>query len=63
MMTTDTQAAQARGTTDLDRIANGYLDALVELSPIAATYLGIPGRDEDLDDFSPAGHDAQSGDP
>ena len=55
-MTTDPHAPLARPTTDVDHIANGYLDALVELSPIVATYLGVAGRDEDLDDFSPAGH-------
>jgi uncharacterized protein (DUF885 family) len=60
-VTIDADAHAARATTDVDRIANGYLDELVELSPITATYLGIPGRDEDLDDFSPAGHAAQSG--
>jgi uncharacterized protein (DUF885 family) len=49
-----------RPSTDVDRIANDYLDALVELSPITATELGVAGRDEDLDDFSPAGHSAQS---
>jgi uncharacterized protein (DUF885 family) len=59
-VTTDTQERKQRPTTDVDRIANGYLDALVELSPILATVLGIPGQDEDLDDFSPAGHAAQS---
>jgi uncharacterized protein (DUF885 family) len=56
----DHHGSQARPTTDVDRIANGYLDGLVALSPIAATYLGIPGHDEDLDDFSPAGYAAQS---
>ena len=30
------------------------------LSPITATYLGITGHDEALDDFSPAGHAQQS---
>jgi uncharacterized protein (DUF885 family) len=59
-VTTDASARPARATTDVDRIANDYLDALVELSPITATYLGIAGHDEDLDDFSPAGHAAQS---
>ena len=54
-MTTDARGPQARPTTDIDRIANDYLDGLVELSPITATYLGIAGHDEDLDDFSPAG--------
>jgi len=59
-VTTDAHARQARPTTDVDRIASGYLDALVELSPITSTYLGIAGHDEGLDDFSPAGHAAQS---
>ena len=54
-MTTDA-APGARPTTDVDRIANDYLDALVELSPITATAMGIAGHDEDLDDFSPAGN-------
>ncbi|MEO8518726.1 MAG: DUF885 domain-containing protein [Dermatophilaceae bacterium] len=59
-MTTDTHAPKARSTTEIDRIANGYLDGLVELSPIAATVFGITGHDEDLDDFSPAGLTAGS---
>jgi len=59
-VTTDAHAQQARPTTDVDRIANGYLDALVQLSPITATYLGFAGHDEDLDDFSPSGYAAQS---
>jgi uncharacterized protein (DUF885 family) len=59
-VTTDAYAPDARPTTDVDRIAEAYLDAFVELSPITATYLGITGHDEDLDDFSPAGHDARS---
>ena len=49
-----------RPRTDVDRIADAFLDATVELSPTAATYMGIPGHDEDLDDFSPAGHAAHS---
>jgi uncharacterized protein (DUF885 family) len=49
-----------RPTSDIDRIADAFLDATVELSPTAATYMGIPGHDEDLDDFSPAGHAAHS---
>jgi len=59
-VTTDAHARQARPTTDVDRIANEYLDALVELSPITATYLGIAGHDEDLDNFSPSALTAQS---
>jgi uncharacterized protein (DUF885 family) len=59
-VTTEAHARQARPTTDVDQIANDYLDALVGLSPITATYLGMAGRDEDLDDFSPSGLAAQS---
>jgi len=51
-------APPARPQTDVDRIADDFLDASVALSPITATYLGIAGHDEDLDDFSPAGHAA-----
>jgi uncharacterized protein (DUF885 family) len=57
---TDAHALQARPPTDVDRIANGYLDAVVELSPITATYMGIAGHEQDLDDFSPSGHAALS---
>ncbi|HEU5144905.1 MAG TPA: DUF885 domain-containing protein [Dermatophilaceae bacterium] len=49
-----------RPATDVDRIAEAYFAASVELSPISATYLGVPGREEDLDDFSPAGLAAHS---
>ena len=59
-VTTDAHAQQARPITDVDRIADDYLDAFVELSPITATYMGIKGHDQDLGDFSPAGYAAQS---
>ncbi|HEY7720015.1 MAG TPA: DUF885 domain-containing protein [Pedococcus sp.] len=58
-MTTDA-AQNARPATEVDRIAEDYLRAFVDLSPITATYLGIAGHDEDLDDFSPAGHEAHA---
>ncbi|MGW5239993.1 DUF885 domain-containing protein [Monashia sp. NPDC004114] len=57
---TDTTAQTARPQTDVDRIAERYFDAAVDLSPINATYLGVPGRDEDLDDLSPAGNAAHA---
>ncbi len=50
----------ARPTTSVDAIAEEYFAASIELSPIAATYAGLPGHDEDLDDFSPAGQRAVS---
>ena len=49
-----------RPQTDIDRIAEAHLDAEVELSPLSATYLGVPGREDTLDDLSPAGLAAHS---
>ncbi|HEX5428860.1 MAG TPA: DUF885 domain-containing protein, partial [Pedococcus sp.] len=57
-MSTETTAP--RPATEIDRIAESYLAEYVALSPITATYQGIPGHDEDLDDFSPAGLAAHS---
>ena len=34
-------------------IADGYVDTLAELDPIVATYLGVPGYDHLMPDFSP----------
>ncbi len=42
-----------RDTTPIDAIAESYVDALVEHSPMTATALGVPGREHLLDDFSP----------
>lgn len=52
--------APTRARTNIDRIADAHFDAMVALSPIAATNYGVPGHDEDLDDFSPAGLQAAS---
>ncbi|NUO34003.1 MAG: DUF885 domain-containing protein [Dermatophilaceae bacterium] len=57
-MTANTQTARPR--TEVDRIAETYFDAAVALSPINATFLGVPGGEEDLDDLSPAGNAAAS---
>lgn len=38
-------------------IADGYVDTLAELNPIAATYLGVPGYDHLMPDFSPEASD------
>ena len=62
---TETTAAPApsaptRAKTAVDAVADAYFDAVVALSPIAATSFGIPGHDEELDDFSPAGQAAGS---
>lgn len=47
-----------RETTPIDAIAEDYVDALVDHSPMTATSLGIPGHDHLVDDFSPQGRDA-----
>jgi len=49
-----------RTPTDVDAIAEGHFEAEVALSPITATSLGIPGHDDQLDDFGPDGFAAGS---
>ena len=46
---------QPRPQTPIDRIAEAHLDAEVELSPLTATYLGLPGHESEIDDLSPDG--------
>ncbi|MXX92870.1 MAG: DUF885 domain-containing protein [Chloroflexi bacterium] len=36
-------------------IADGFVDTLAELNPIVATYLGVPGYDHLMPDYSPDG--------
>jgi uncharacterized protein (DUF885 family) len=52
---TETNGSLTRPRTDADRVADEYFDGAIALSPIMATNAGIPGHEEDLDDFSPAG--------
>lgn len=49
-----------REYTAIDRIADDHHDATVALSPLTATYLGVPGHDHEMDDFSPPGHRAKA---
>ncbi|MEL5990046.1 DUF885 domain-containing protein [Microbacterium phosphatis] len=49
---------EERAQTEIDRIAEGWVDEVVRLSPIAATYIGRTEANERYDDFSPAGHEA-----
>ncbi|WP_027342015.1 DUF885 domain-containing protein [Hamadaea tsunoensis] len=44
----------------IDDIANRYVDEWAPLSPIGATYVGIGGHDDRLDDLSPEGFAAQA---
>jgi uncharacterized protein (DUF885 family) len=61
-VTTDVpqQPGPSRQPTSVDRIAEDYFDQSVALSPIEATYLGVAGHDEELDDFSTAGYAAHA---
>lgn len=55
-----TDSGPRRPQTPIDQAADRYFDAQVALSPIEATYLGVPGRHGELDDYSPQGWAAHS---
>ncbi|MGB3414174.1 MAG: DUF885 domain-containing protein, partial [Microbacteriaceae bacterium] len=44
-----------RPITPIDELSNAWVDKLAELSPILATYIGYPQRQDQYDDFSPSG--------
>jgi len=44
----------------IDDIANRYVDEWAALSPVGATYVGITGYDDRIDDLSPEGFAAQA---
>ncbi|GGK66872.1 DUF885 domain-containing protein [Ornithinimicrobium pekingense] len=46
---------QTRPQTEIDRLAEAHLDAVVALSPMEATYLGVAGLDDRMDDLSVEG--------
>lgn len=49
-------ASSERIPSDVDRIAEGWVDTLVELNPAVGTYIGRPSADDRLADYSPDGH-------
>ncbi|MER7795827.1 DUF885 domain-containing protein [Microbacterium sp. NPDC096154] len=51
------QQSTGRTPTAVDEIAEAWVDELVELSPIAATYIGRSEANDRYDDFSLEGHD------
>ena len=55
-----TDAAPHRTPTAVDAIAERHFDSVMEGSPIEATYLGVDVRQDELDDFSPAGYRARA---
>jgi uncharacterized protein (DUF885 family) len=44
----------------VDDLANRYVAEWAPLNPTGATFVGIPGQDDKLDDLSPAGFEAQA---
>ena len=50
-----TDTPGSRTPTAVDATAEEHFAGTVRLSPLAATYFGVPGHDEDIDDLSPAG--------
>ena len=51
----DTTPTAPRPSTAIDAVADAYFDAVIARSPMSATYLGMPGVHDGLDDFSLAG--------
>ena len=48
----------ARTPTEIDTIAEAWLDTYLELAPEARVYLGRAGQEAEYSDYSPAGHEA-----
>ena len=56
----DATAAADRRPTAVDALAERHLDAQLQLDPLTATIIGVPGHDELMPDLSPAGLQAQA---
>ena len=41
-------------------IADRYVEKVAELSPFSATYMGVPGHDHEMNDFSPEAAEAEA---
>ena len=54
------ESTEKRTPTPTDAIADSFVLKMADLSPIAATTMGLPGHDHRLDDLSPAGHEART---
>ncbi|WP_430646400.1 DUF885 domain-containing protein [Agromyces sp. GXS1127] len=52
-------ATADRTPTDVDRIAEEWVDTIVDLNPTVGTYIGRTDQDHRLPDFSPEGHEAR----
>lgn len=59
--TTTSSPHQAHRTpTAVDAVADRYVETIARLDPIAATAMGLPGHDDRMTDFSPAGHEERA---
>ncbi|HEY8589568.1 MAG TPA: DUF885 domain-containing protein [Naasia sp.] len=54
-MTTPAEQPAERTPTEIDRIADAWVDTLVELSPEWGVWIGRPGREGEYSDYSPEG--------
>ena len=41
-------------------IANDYVEKVAEMNPFGATYMGVPGHDHEMNDFSPEASEAEA---
>ena len=41
-------------------IADRYVERVAEMSPFSATYMGVPGHDHQMNDFSPEASEAEA---
>ena len=46
--------------SEIFEIADRYVQRVAELSPLSATYMGVPGHDHEMDDFSPEASEAEA---
>jgi uncharacterized protein (DUF885 family) len=49
-----------RPPTPVDAFADRFFDATLDLDPVLATAVGVPGHDDQLTDYSPSGHEARA---
>jgi uncharacterized protein (DUF885 family) len=49
-----------RAPSDLDTLADGFVESYAASQPLAATYIGVRGHDERWPDLSPDGHEAHA---
>jgi uncharacterized protein (DUF885 family) len=51
-------ASSAQALRPVRDVADAFVDSYAELDPVTATMLGLPVGEDELPDFSPAGHEA-----